>query len=344
MTLPKGLYKRGACYYLDYRDETGKRVRKSAGPDLHRALDLLHKLRGPNAAEGQATLKSVLDSYLARQRVYSKLKSIRNAESTARRLLAHFGDPCASVMTQATLDGFVIARRNEGVVDKTVNGDLIVLRAALNHGVASGLIQKLPFRVKLLKVPKRRIARALSHEELRSVLACASGRIYGILLVASHTGFRNDEILHLQWRDVGWNDQSLHVTTKDGIWSSKNHQERTVFVGEGLLEWLRTYRRSEKFSGERDWIFSTRNGTPMTTFNVCRAVRRVFEKAGVYQKGLPTLHLIRHTVACSLLSSGTDLETVREWLGHADISTTSIYLHTSDRRKREAAAKLATLV
>lgn len=151
INLQKGLCRRGVSYYLDYRHETGKRVRKSAGPDLHRALDLVHRLHASDVEDGQATLKSVLDSYLARQRVYSKIKSIRNTESTARRLLAHFGDPCASVMTQAMRDGFVVARRNDVVVDRTLNGDLIVLGAPSNHGVASGLIQQLPFRVKLLK-------------------------------------------------------------------------------------------------------------------------------------------------------------------------------------------------
>ena len=78
----------------------------------------------------------------------------------------------------------------------------------------------------------------------------------------------------------------------------------------------------------------------MTPHNTCRAVRKVFEEAGVYQEGLPTLHLIRHTVACTLLANGTDLETVRDWHGHADISTTSIYLHTTDERKKRASQSL----
>jgi integrase/recombinase XerD len=206
--------------------------------------------------------------------------------------------------------------------------------------VSIGLIDALPFKVKLLKVPKRRVTQTLTPQEIRSLLDCASGRIYGILLVAVHTGFRSGEILHLQWRDVSWKEGSLQITNKDGIWSSKNHQERTVFVSEELLDWLRRYRKTVRFSGDQDWIFSTRNQTPMTTFNVCRAVRGVFERAGLYRRGTPTLHQIRHTVASTLLANGTDLETVRDWLGHSDISTTSVYLHTTDDRKRAAAVRL----
>ena len=78
----------------------------------------------------------------------------------------------------------------------------------------------------------------------------------------------------------------------------------------------------------------------MSTRNTCRAVKKVFQKAGLYEKGTPTIHLIRHTVACTLLGNGTDLETVSDWLGHADISTTSIYLHTTDERKKRASQSL----
>ena len=81
----------------------------------------------------------------------------------------------------------------------------------------------------------------------------------------------------------------------------------------------------------------------MTVWNTCRAVRKVFEDASLYEKGQATIHLIRHTVASTLLSNGTDLETVRDWLGHADISTTGIYLSTTDKRKREAASRLSLM-
>ncbi len=53
------------------------------------------------------------------------------------------------------------------------------------------------------------------------------------------------------------------------------------------------------------------------------------------------LHSIRHAAATRMLSAGADLEVVRDVLGHADVATTSLYLHSSDSRKRDAATKLA---
>ena len=59
-TLARGIYKRGNSYYLDYKDETGKRVRRSAATDLHRALDLLYStnhasMLGKTASRRKAT-------------------------------------------------------------------------------------------------------------------------------------------------------------------------------------------------------------------------------------------------------------------------------------------------
>ncbi|MEE8165097.1 MAG: hypothetical protein V3T64_05985, partial [Myxococcota bacterium] len=55
-TLARGIFKRGNIYYLDYKDETGKRIRRSAGPHLYRALDLLYKVRGPDIPTGETFL------------------------------------------------------------------------------------------------------------------------------------------------------------------------------------------------------------------------------------------------------------------------------------------------
>ena len=79
----------------------------------------------------------------------------------------------------------------------------------------------------------------------------------------------------------------------------------------------------------------------MSVTNVSRAVRRVFEHAGLYESQNSVLHLIRHTVATRLVTSGVDLETARDVLGHADVSTTALYLRNSNQRKKAAAAKLA---
>lgn len=297
-----------------------------------------------SALRGQRTFKRVLDAYLDRLRIYAKPRTLRSAHETCQRALRLFDKRSVYELGATDLDQFILKRRAKGIMDSTINRDLAILRAAFNHAVDIDLLQTAPFKIKMLKVRKRKSRKILEREDLKKLLECTgdrvSGRLYGILLTAIHTGFRTDEILHLQWRDVGWKDGALHVTSKPGVWSSKSHQERTVFVSSNLIEWLRNHRTKTTHPNDKDWIFSTCNGTAMSVWNTCREVRRVFEEAGLYEKGEATIHLIRHTVASRLLSNGTDLETVREWLGHADISTTALYLHSSDQRKKAAAVNL----
>ena len=114
-----------------------------------------------------------------------------------------------------------------------------------------------------------------------------------------------------------------------------------MFVAREVFAWLAPWRTQSEWSQGSHWIFATRSGRPMSVTNVSRAVRRVFEDAGLYESQNAVFHLIRHTVATRLLAGGVDLETTRDVLGHADVSTTALYLHSSDQRKKAAAAKLA---
>jgi integrase len=135
-----------------------------------------------------------VDSYLDRQRIRSKPKSVRSAECSCGHLLRVLGNRSVYNLIESDLDHFVLARRKEGVCDKTINGDLIILRAVLNHAVSVGLMPEMPFKVRLLKVAKKRQRKVFSREELRHLLDCASKvsdrRIYGILLIAMHSGCR----------------------------------------------------------------------------------------------------------------------------------------------------------
>jgi len=226
------------------------------------------------------------------------------------------------------------------VKPKTINADLAYLRAILNHGVQVGLLESLPVRIRLLKAPRKRVLPILQPEDIRSLLKHASEPYYGILLISAHTGFRLDETLHLTWGDVLWKEGKLAITGKNG-WESKSYQERAVYVALEVLTYLKRVRIGSRFKHSQDYVFSTRNRTPVSVTNACRRFRKVFAQAGLYQKGMPLTHWIRHSVASRLLGEGCDVETVRQILGHADASTTLLYAHSSDERMKRASEVLS---
>ena len=333
------IYKRGDVYWVKYRDrKTRKLVRRSAGRTRLEALAALRRA-GEEASSGGSPFETLAQAYLSHLRVHAKRKSVQVAESSTRRLLDHFAGKDARSLSLVALDSFILSRKGN-VKAVTINGDLITLRAILNHAVRARLLDSLPIKVRLLKAPRKRVLPILSTDDLRKLLGHASEPYYGILFICAHTGFRLSETLHLTWSDVLFDEGKLAVTSKDG-WESKTYEERSVYVPETLLAYLKTRWERTRYQGVGDYIFATSNGTPLGTHNVCRAMRGVFKRAGFYRKGMPLTHWIRHSVCSRLLGEGVDVETVRQILGHADATTTlRYYAHTSEERMRSASSKL----
>jgi site-specific recombinase XerD len=87
----------------------------------------------------------------------------------------------------------------------------------------------------------------------------------------------------------------------------------------------------ERWSSNSEWVFPGPNESPLTT--VKRSWGSIKESAK-----LPALrfHDLRHTFATRILQRGADIKTVSELLGHADIATTTKYLHATDESKKKA--------
>jgi integrase len=92
-----------------------------------------------------------------------------NATNSSRRLLESFGERPIASLSSDDLDRFVTTRL-ETVKPKTVNGDLIILRAILNQAIGEGKIDAPPFKVKLLKAPRKKMLRILTKDNIRRLL------------------------------------------------------------------------------------------------------------------------------------------------------------------------------
>ncbi len=277
---------------------------------------------------------TLIATYLEHQRTYNKPDSVSSAEHSLRVLLAHFGDRELATLRDDDVDAFVRRRRSQ-VKDVSVNKDLRVLRGLLHFGVRRGLLDELPVAVRLLRAANKRELPVLGKREVESLLRHARDPYFGILLVAAQTAFRTGEILHLQWRDVYFAEGRIAVTSKPG-WSAKSHQKRSVFASPRVMDHLRARRRASRHPAATDWVFATRHGTPLSRHNAAREIRKVFRRAGLYEKGRPLLHWLRHSACSNLLGAGVDIETCRQLMGHGTIQTTQLYAHTTDERLRRA--------
>jgi integrase/recombinase XerC len=155
-------------------------------------------------------------------------------------------------------------------------------------------------------------------------------RNLAILELFYSTGMRLSELQGLSRGDLDMVTQQTKVR-------GKGRKERIVPVGNHAILALRNYEakrdellRSVGRQGDRSAVFLSRNGRRIGVRAVQKVVtgflKRIDEDAGL------SVHSLRHTFATHLLDAGADLRAVQELLGHASISTTQIYTHTSVER------------
>ena len=162
-------------------------------------------------------------------------------------------------------------------------------------------------------------------------------RNLAILELFYSTGMRLSELQGLSRSDVDLVSQQVKVR-------GKGRKERIVPIGDAATLALRNYeaKRDELIRAigarsDRMAVFLARTGRRIGVRAVQKAVtaflRDVDEEAGL------TVHSLRHTFATHLLDAGADLRAVQELLGHASISTTQIYTHTSVERLKKVYQK-----
>ena len=145
------------------------------------------------------------------------------------------------------------------------------------------------------------------------------------------SGLRVSELVDLRVFQLGLNDHVLRVT-------GKGSKERMVPYGEVAGQWLQRYvgdARKELLAGQQsDDLFVTvrgpNAGSAMSRVMFWMLVKKYALLAGIRTPLSP--HTLRHAFATHLLNHGADLRAVQMLLGHADISTTTIYTHVARER------------
>jgi integrase/recombinase XerC len=158
----------------------------------------------------------------------------------------------------------------------------------------------------------------------------ASCRDLAILELFYSSGLRLSELTGLNLPDLDLLSDQVKVR-------GKGRKERLVPMGSRANQALRRYLEEREPlarlpRADRQAVFLGRGGRRLTPRTVQRIVQRAFLAIGA--DGLRT-HSLRHTFATHLLDAGADLRAVQELLGHASLSTTQIYTHTSVERLKK---------
>ena len=185
-----------------------------------------------------------------------------------------------------------------------------------------------------------RVPRTLSEAQVDALLAAPDAtrplglRDRAMLELMYASGLRVSELVGLKTVHVGLGEGVLRVM-------GKGSKERLVPFGGEAQAWIERYLREARGAilAERstDALFVTARGAAMTRQMFWKLVKRYTLAAGV--RGALSPHTLRHAFATHLLNHGADLRAVQMLLGHADISTTTIYTHVARERLRQLHAK-----
>ena len=246
--------------------------------------------------------------------------------------LAGHGDRALAEASEADLREYAVAR-HAGSAATSANRRLAVFRRFFRWALREHLTSADPtLRLAAARQPLR-VPKSLSEAQVEALLAAPDVetplglRDRTMLELMYASGLRVSELVGLKTVSVGFAEGALRVT-------GKGSKERLVPFGEEAHAWMRRYvseARAAILGGRSsDALFVTGRGGPMTRQMFWKLVKAHARTAEITAPISP--HTLRHAFATHLLNHGADLRAVQMLLGHADISTTTIYTHVARER------------
>lgn len=275
-------------------------------------------------------------------------------------ILPYFGGTPIQQITALQITKYLSWLRNEyrtprgkPLADKSIKHHYNILAMIFNYAEKQDVIVKNPMRkVDAPKVRKKAVD-ALSEAQANqffSALGDCSFDFRCVLYLLITTGLRRGECLGLQWQDVDFRNATIHIqravtyTPESGILVSEPktaNSIRTIPLMDSTMQMLKLLlHRSIRENPNTDLTKAFLFGKPDHPFEprdpnaITRRMKRFVRTAG-----LPDVspHDLRHTCASLLLSSGADIKSVQEILGHADARTTLNYYVKTDLQQMRAA-------
>ncbi len=242
-------------------------------------------------------------------------------------------------VTQVQIDGY-FAAKHTATKSSTANRRQAAFKRFFRWAVRERYMAEDPTLKLVSAKALQRAIKTLSESQVESLLQAPNIdtplglRDRAMLELLYACGLRVSELVSLKTFYVSMNDNALRVT-------GKGSKERVVPFGQVAAQWIERYlkeSRSEILSGQlTDDLFVTTRGSSMTREGFWHIIKKYALQAGIKSPLSP--HTLRHAFATHLLNHGADLRAVQLLLGHADITTTTIYTHVARERLKAIVAE-----
>ena len=226
--------------------------------------------------------------------------------------------------------------RARGLAPSSIARKASAARTFYRHLVLLGVRADNPAAEVPLPRKRTKLPRSLTPGEVERLIDASNGvqprnlRDRALVELLYGAGLRVSEAVGLERGSVDLEERIVRCI-------GKGDKERLVPLGREAVEAVRRYvSRGRPYLDRRhrSELFLNAQGGALTRAGAFFILRRLALKAGL-EPGRVHPHLLRHSFATHLLEGGADLRSVQEMLGHADLGTTEIYTHVSDKRRRD---------
>lgn len=269
-------------------------------------------------------------TYIQTEKRYSPL-----TVKAYRRDLEEFSDYLAKTyetsdllqVTAVMVKSFMASLKENGLANKSIDRKISTLRSFYKYCLREDLIRVSPMmKVKSLKLPKS-LVKFVPESDMEKISFgdaddFQTKRDELLFELLYQTGMRQAEMRGLRDADVDNAEMKVKIV-------GKRNKTRFVPLSHKMLGMIDHYRqlRDEAFPEHDDCLLVNDKGKEMTPCYIYNKVHRMLDGVTTLKQKSP--HVLRHTFATHLLDEGADLRAIQELLGHADLSSTQIYAHTT---------------
>lgn len=280
---------------------------------LNQAID---QLKGQIRHQHAPILEPLLDYMLARNFTHNTIRTYSSS-------ILHFLERCDILdpahLTKGQIIKYLGQMMARGLSSSSAHTLVNVLKFYFKHVLGrQDMDIALPRAKKESKLPV-----VLTKEECSRIFESVRNVKHRLLLLLGYgSGLRLNELVHLEWSDIQFDERMIMVR------SGKGQKDRRVMLPHSLFDVLRHYQIAQ---GTSRYVFSGQYaGEPYSPRSVQAVMSQAVKRAGLEKRA--TVHTLRHSFATHLLEHGTDLRYIQTLLGHSNVKTTMIYTHVTSSK------------
>ena len=216
---------------------------------------------------------------------------------------------------------------------KTINRKISALKPFFNFLLKQGLLPNSPMSTIFSIKIKKRLTQFVSEKDMGTLFNDVefsedwNGKTNSLIFhLLYNTGIRQAELLNLTENNIDTGNKNIKVL-------GKGNKERILPISTLLMQQLQQYisaKRIELLDADREVLLVNQKGKKLYPKYIYNVVSKHLALVTTIDKKSP--HVMRHTFATHLISSGADINAVKELLGHSSLAATQIYMHNTIER------------